>query len=97
MVTSPSFCCSRAISSSRASRGRFSKTAWRPEELLPPLGESGGSHAQFPGKQFQVFTAYKRRTISISRRAEKRLLPWPGPSPVALRAPSAGPGRAPPR
>ena len=86
MVTSPSFCCSRAISSSRASQGAFFQDRLAgAKELLPQLGEAGGSHAEFPGKQFQVFTAYKRRTISTSRRAEKRLLPgqgslrWPWP------------------
>ena len=96
MVTSPSFCRNRAISSSRASWGRFFSSAW-------PARRNWSRHfdsraAVIPSSRESSSRSSprsRRKTISIFRRAEKRLIPWPGPSPVTLRAPSDGSGGAP--
>ena len=94
MVTSPSFCCSRAISRSRASGVRFFSTAWLARINCLRHWESRA--AVTPGSWESSSRSSPRQTrnmLSSYRRAGNRfplLSATPGPSPVALRPPSAG-------
>jgi hypothetical protein len=78
MVTSPSFCCSRAISRSRGAWGRFFSTAWpavrncarhfESQAALTPSSRESNSRSS---------PRNRRKTISTFRWAEKRLGPLP--------------------
>jgi hypothetical protein len=96
MLTSPSFCCNRAISRSRASWGCFFSTARPQPGIVPATSRAGPQSRPVAGRAapgLHLVTDAQRSRLSVGRKSVRACCP---PSQGHLRSPyglsSDGPG-----